>query len=356
MEITHSWSQVLERLVGGEELSMAQSSWAMNEIITGEASDAQIGAFLTGLAGKGVSVNEIVGFRDAILDTALPVGLDPDCVDIVGTGGDRVGTFNVSTTASIITAATGTPVVKHGNRAVSSQSGASDVLTHLGIDLDYQTEHIAEVFGSTNISFVWAAKFLSGFRHVARARADLGIPTIFNFLGPLCNPVRPEASAVGVADAKQAPLLAGVFQVRGAAALVFRGDDGLDELTTTGHSHIWEVSRGSITEHDVNPRDVGLPIAQLQDLIGGTPAENAKTLTEVLQGKPGPARDICLLNAAAGLVAYDLYKDPSTVEIGMHERLHAKLQIAAEVVDSGKALEKLEAWGRATRPEGKSQA
>lgn len=330
---------------------MAQSAWAMNEIITGQASEAQIGAFLTGLASRGVTVNEIVGFRDAILETAEPVGLSSHCVDIVGTGGDRIGTFNVSTTASIITAAAGIPVVKHGNRAVSSKSGASDVLTKLGIDLNYQTEHITEVFDAANISFVWAAKFLSGFKHVAKSRADLGIPTVFNFLGPLCNPVRPEANAVGVADARTAPLLAGVFQVRGASALVFRGDDGLDELSTTGHSHIWEVSRGSITEHDVNPRDVGLPIAKLQDLIGGTPEENAETLISVLRGDQGPARDISLLNAAAGMVAYDLFIDPATIEIGMHERLHAKLKIAAEAIDSGKALAKLEQWASATTPE-----
>ncbi|WP_217132218.1 anthranilate phosphoribosyltransferase [Leucobacter chinensis] len=352
MEITHTWPNVLDQLLGAEELSMAQAAWAMNEIITGNASDAQIGGFLTLLAAKGVSVNEIVGFRDAILDTAMPVGLGPDCVDIVGTGGDRFGTFNVSTTASIITAATGVPVVKHGNRAVSSKSGASDVLTELGVDLDYQSDHITSVFEQTNISFVWAAKFLSGFRHVAKARADLGIPTVFNFLGPLCNPVRPEANAVGVADLRQAPLLAGVFQFRGASALVFRGDDGLDELSTTGHSHIWEVSRGSITEHDIDPRDVGLPVAKIADLIGGTPAENAVTIRRILEGEQGPARDIALLNAAAGMVAYDLYKDPATAELGMHQRLQSKIEIAADAVDSGRALDQLARWSKATHPAG----
>lgn len=330
---------------------MAQASWAMNEIITGVASEAQIGAFLTALSSKGVTVNEVVGFRDAILDTAEPVGLSPNCVDIVGTGGDRFGTFNISTTASIIAASTGIPVVKHGNRAVSSKSGASDVLTELGIDLDYQTEHIVDVFNDVNLSFVWAAKFLSGFKHVSQARADLGIPTVFNFLGPLCNPVRPEANAVGVADARQAPLLAGVFQVRGASALVFRGDDGLDELSTTGHSHIWEVSRGSITEHDIDPRDVGLPIAKMSDLLGGSPQENAKTIRSILNGEAGAARDIALLNAAAGLVAYDLYVDASTAEIGMHERLHSKLEIVSEAVDSGKAEAKLNSWVQATTPQ-----
>lgn len=346
----HSWPQILDQLLTREELSTSEAEWAMDEIITGNASEAQIGGFLTALAAKGVTVKEIVGFRDAILETAKPVGLPVNAVDIVGTGGDRFGTFNISTTAAIITAACGVPVLKHGNRAVSSQSGASDVLTELGINLERQTEHIARVFEETNISFVWAAKFLEGFKHVAQARKDLGIPTVFNFLGPLCNPVRPEANAVGVADARQAPLLAGVFQVRGASALVFRGDDGLDELSTTGHSHIWEVSRGSITEHDVDPRDVGLPLANMNDLIGGTPAENADTVRRVLGGEEGPARDICLLNAAAGIVAYELYVNPSSVDRGMHERLAEGISRAAQAVDEGAALKKMKQWAQATQP------
>lgn len=349
MEITHSWPTILTDLLESKELSMAQSEWAMREIITGSATEAQIGGFLTAVAAKGVTVNEIVGFRDAVLDSAVPVGLSSNAVDIVGTGGDRFGTINVSTMASIVVASTGVPVVKHGNRAVSSLSGASDVLTELGVDLTIGADHLVESFEKANISFIHAAKFLPGFKHVAQARGDLGIPTVFNFLGPLCNPVRPEATAVGVADADIAPLLAGVFQFRGASALVFRGDDGLDEITTTGHSHIWEVSRGSITEHDVDPRDVGLPVAKISDIAGGTPQENADTIRRVFSGEKGAIRNIALLNAAAGLVAYDLHVDPSTVELGMHERLATKLLIAQEALDSGKTLEKLDEWVKATQ-------
>lgn len=349
MDHTPTWPEVLEQLLQRDEIPMAFAEWAMNEIITGRASNAQIGGFLIALAAKGVTVREIVAFRDAILENAEPISLPTDSLDIVGTGGDRYGTFNISTTASIIAAASGVPVVKHGNRAVSSKSGASDVLTELGIDLDEQTARIGEVFDQANISFVWAAKFLPGFRHVARARQDLGIPTVFNFLGPMCNPVRPEATAAGVSDLRQAPLFAGLFQVRGASALVFRGDDGLDELTTTGHSQIWEVSRGSITEHDLDPRDVGLPLANISDLIGGTPKDNAETIRHILSGATGPARDIVVLNAAAGMVAYDLYKHPASADLGMHERLRAKMDIAEEAIDSGRAREKLEQWSQATR-------
>lgn len=348
MEIIHSWPVILTDLLESKELSMAQAEWAMREIITGSASEAQIGAFLTAVAAKGVTVNEIVGFRDAILESSSQIGLSSDAVDIVGTGGDRFGTINVSTMAAIIVASTGVPVVKHGNRAVSSLSGASDVLTELGVDLTIEAQDLVQAFETANISFIHAAKFLPGFKHVARARGELGIPTVFNFLGPLCNPVRPEATAVGVADASIAPLLAGVFQFRGASALVFRGDDGLDEITTTGHSHIWEVSRGSITEHDVDPRDIGLPVAKMSQLAGGTPQENAATIRRVFAGEKGPIRDIALINAAAGLVAYDLHADPSTVELGMHERLAAKLLVAQDALDSGQTLNMLDRWVEAT--------
>ncbi|HUH57502.1 MAG TPA: anthranilate phosphoribosyltransferase [Pseudomonadales bacterium] len=348
MDFETNWPQTLTNLLNSEELSMSESEWAMHQIITGQASSAQIGAFLTALAAKGVTVKEIVGFRDAILSTALPVKLPNDSVDIVGTGGDKFGTINVSTMAAILAAATDTPVVKHGNRAVSSKSGASDVLTELGVNLDLDGQQLSETFNEVGLAFVWAAKFLPGFRHVSKERADLGIPTVFNFLGPLCNPVRPEATAVGVSDVKQAPLLAGVFQVRGASGLVFRGDDGLDELTTTGHSHIWEVSRGSITEHDVDPRDVGLPVAKMSDLVGGSPENNADIIWRVMDGEEGPARDIAVLNAAAGLVAYELHTKPHTVEQGMHERLRAKISVVQEVIDSGEALQKLKDWIRVT--------
>lgn len=343
-----TWPTVLTTLLDGYDLSVSQAEWAMSEFMVGTATDAQMGAFLVALRAKGVTVDEIVGFRDAILAEALPVDLPVASLDIVGTGGDRFGTVNVSTMASIVAAATGTPIVKHGNRAASSKSGSSDVLTALGIDLSLDADRLSEAFERSGIAFVHAARFLPGFRHVAPVRAQLGIPTVFNFLGPLCNPVRPEASAVGVADAERAPLIAGVFRIRGAAALVFRGDDGLDELTTTGHSRIWEVSRGALTEHDLDPRDIGIPRAKLEDLLGGTPEENAATVHRVLGGETGPVRDIVLLNAAAGLTAYQLMRDPESVERPILERLSEQLAVAAEAIDSGRAAAKLATWAATT--------
>lgn len=343
-----SWPSVLTVLLEGEDLSVSQAEWAMSRFMTGTATHAQMGAFLIALQAKGVTVDEIVGFRDAILAEAVEVPLPAISLDIVGTGGDRFGTVNVSTTAALIAAAAGAPVVKHGNRAASSKSGSSDVLTALGVNFALEPGELREVFERTGIAFVHAARFLPGFRHVAPVRAELGIQTVFNYLGPLCNPVRPEATAAGVADLARAPLFADLFRFRGATALVFRGDDGLDELTTTGHSHIWEVSRGALTEHDLDPRDLGIPRARMEDLIGGTPDENAAVVRRVLAGEPGPVRDIVLLNAAAGLVAFDLMMNPEAADRPILGRLGEQLRIAAEAVDSGAAAEKLAVWAESS--------
>ncbi|WP_336659323.1 anthranilate phosphoribosyltransferase [Leucobacter sp. USHLN153] len=343
-----TWPTVLTTLLEGDDLSVSQAEWAMSRFMTGEASGAQIGAFLVALRSKGLTVDETIGFRDAILAEALPIDLPAMSLDIVGTGGDRFGTVNVSTMASITAAAAGAPVVKHGNRAASSQSGSSDVLGALGIELGLDAPQLARAFAETGIAFVHASRFLPGFRHVAPARAELGIPTVFNFLGPLCNPVRPEASAVGVADLERVPIFVGVFRLRGASALVFRGDDGLDELTTTGHSRLWEVSRGGLTEHDLDPRDLGIPRAEIRDLVGGTPDENAAVVRRVFAGETGPVRDIVLLNAAAGLVAFDLAKNPESAERALLERLDEKLRVAADAIDSGRAEAKLAEWAHAT--------
>lgn len=343
-----TWPVVLTALLEGEDLSVSQADWAMSRFMTGTATPAQMGAFLAALQAKGVTVDEIVGFRDAILAEAAEVPLPAVSLDIVGTGGDRFGTVNISTMASIIAAAAGVPVVKHGNKAASSKSGSSDVLSALGINYTLEPEQLKEVFDRAGIAFVHAARFLPGFRHVAPVRAELGIQTVFNFLGPLCNPVRPEVTAAGVAELNRAPLFADLFRFRGATALVFRGDDGLDELTTTGHSHIWEVSRGALTEHDLDPRDLGLPRARMEDLLGGTPEENAQVVRRVLAGESGPARDIALLNAAAGLVAFDLLEHPEHADDPLLDRLASQLARAASAVDSGAAAAKLELWAEAS--------
>ncbi len=199
------------------------------------------------------------------------------------------------------------------------------------------------------ITFAWAAKFHPGFKNAGAVRGELGVPTVFNMLGPLCNPARAEANAVGVAQMERVPLITGVFRTRGATALVFRGDDGLDELTTTGHSRIWEVSRGDIHEHDLDPRDLGIPFASLDDLRGGDPDHNADVVRRVLGGEAGPARDIVLLNAAAGLVAFRLSSDAQQVQRPILERLAEGVADAAAAIDSGAAEAKLAAWVEATK-------
>jgi anthranilate phosphoribosyltransferase len=345
----YSWPSILTDLLGGADLSVSESTWAMRQVMAGEATPSQLAAFLVALRAKGETVDEIVGFRDAILEAALPLPVDSHVLDIVGTGGDRFGTVNISSMSAIVAAASGVPVVKHGNKAASSSSGSSDVLRALGIDLTLSPDAVAETLARTGITFAFASAFHPGFRHAGPTRAELGIPTVFNYLGPLCNPARAEANAVGVAQLDRVPLITGVFRTRGATALVFRGDDGLDELTTTGHSRVWEVSLGDVHEHDIDPRDLGIPLASIGDLIGGDPDHNAAVVRRVLDGEPGPVRDIVLLNTAAGLVAFRLFQDPAQAQRPILERLAEAKDAAAATIDSGAAAAKLTEWVEVTR-------
>ncbi|MFF2369286.1 anthranilate phosphoribosyltransferase [Agromyces sp. NPDC058110] len=348
MSAEQTWPAILTALLNGEDLSVSDAAWCMEQVMTGVATEAQLAAFLVALRAKGETVDEVVGFRDAVLEHAVPLDVDPMALDIVGTGGDRFGTVNVSTMASVVAAASGVPVIKHGNRAASSASGSSDVLAALGLDLALPAERVGQVLDEAGITFAFASAFHPGFRHAGAVRAQLGVPTVFNFLGPLCNPARPEASAVGVAHLDRVPLIVGVFQTRGATALVFRGDDGLDELTTTGHSHVWEVSRGTVKEHDLDPRDLGIARAKIDQLKGGDAASNAAVVHRVFAGETGPVRDIVVLNAAAGLVSFQLAKDPSQVQRSILDRFAEQMVVAAETIDSGAAARKLDEWIAAT--------
>jgi anthranilate phosphoribosyltransferase len=208
---------------------------------------------------------------------------------------------------------------------------------------------VSETLNRAGITFAFASAFHPGFRHAGPTRAELGVPTVFNFLGPLCNPARAEANAVGVAHLDRVPLITGVFRTRGATALVFRGDDGLDELTTTGHSRVWEVSRGDIHEHDLDPRDLGIPLAQIDDLLGGEPAHNAAIVHRVFEGEAGPVRDIVLLNAAAGIVSFRLSQDATQVQRPILERLGEARDAAAAAIDGGAASRTLATWVEVTR-------
>jgi len=344
-----TWPDLLNSLTQRHDLSIAQADWAMRQIVSGEATEAQMGALLTGLKLKGETVDEIMGFRDAVLAHATSISLDRNALDIVGTGGDRHGTVNVSTMAAIVIAAAGVPVIKHGNRAATSQSGSSDVLGALGIHLDMEPSRIEQIYRELGIAFIFAARFHPGFRHAASVRQQLGIPTVFNFLGPLCNPAEPLASAVGVADPKRAELVAAVFALRDASALIFRGDDGLDELTTTSHSRVWQVTGGSITQHDLDARELGLPRVQLNNLVGGDSLHNAEIARRVLAGEEGAVRDIVLLNAAGGMVAFDLAQHPETASRSLIERFEEKINVARSAIDSGAATQLLDAWASASQ-------
>jgi len=349
MASTPTWQEILSSLVSGHDLSISEAEWAMKSVMNGEATSAQLAAMLIALRIKGETVDEIVGFRDAALASALPLAVDPMALDIVGTGGDPYGAvLNISSVASIIAAAGDVPVVKHGNRAASSKSGASDVLSALGLNLDLTPERVAEVLSEVGITFVYAALFHPGFAHAGPTRRELAIPTLFNILGPLCNPARPQASAVGVGSRERVSLLVGVFQTRGATALVYRGDDGIDKLTTTGHSHVWEVSRGFVTEHDLDPLELGIPRAPIEALLGQDPEYNANVIRSVLAGEKTPARDIVLLNAAAGLASFSLAHDPEQSQRPLLARLREQLERAEDLVESGRASAKLDEWVAAT--------
>ncbi|MFY1676557.1 MULTISPECIES: anthranilate phosphoribosyltransferase [unclassified Streptomyces] len=333
-----SWPVLLDGLLAGRDLTAEDTAWAMDLIMRGEATDAQIAGFAVALRAKGETVGEITGLVRAMYRHAHVIEVPGETVDIVGTGGDGARTVNISTMAAIVVAGTGARVVKHGNRAASSASGASDVLEKLGVDLDLTPARVAEVAREIGITFCFAVRFHPALRHVAAARSQLGVRTVFNFLGPLTNPARVRAQAVGVADPRMAPIIAGVLAERGSSALVFRGDDGLDELTTTATSRIWEVRDGRVVERAFDPRSVGLDLVPVDALRGADASYNADVARRLLNGERGPVRDAVLLNSAAALVALERAEGPLT------DRLRAGMARAAEAVDSGAARRVLERW------------
>jgi anthranilate phosphoribosyltransferase len=316
----------------------------MDTIMSGEATPAQIAGFLVALSAKGETVEELSGLVDAMLAHANPVSISGEKLDIVGTGGDQLNTVNISTMAALVAAGAGAKVVKHGNRAASSSSGSADVLEALGVRLDLSIDQVARNAEEAGITFCFAQVFHPSFRHTAVPRKELAIPTAFNFLGPLTNPARVQASAVGVANARMAPLVAGVLAQRGSRGLVFRGNDGLDELTTTGPSTVWEIRNGTVTEQSFSPEDLGIRLATVDQLRGGDAQANAAVVREVLAGKEGAARDAVLLNAAAGLVAFD-----TSAEGPLLERMRTAYARAAESIGSGAAAAVLEKWVSLTR-------
>lgn len=342
-----TWPDVLTSLLSGHDLDAATAAWAMGRIMGGDAAPTQVAAFVVALRAKGETVGEVIGIADEMLAHAHRIEVTGPSLDIVGTGGDRAHTVNISTMAAVTCAAAGATIVKHGNRAASSSSGTADVLEALGVNLKLTPSEVAEVAGRAGITFCFAQVFHPSFRHTAGPRRDIGIPTVFNVLGPLTNPAQPDYAAVGVADARLAPLVAGVFAARGKDTAVFRGDDGLDELTVSTTSRVWWVRAGAVLDRVVDPERLGVPLAPLSSLRGGLPEHNAQVVRDVFAGAPGPVRDAVVLNAGIALTV--MGQDSGRDQAAFEADLRAAMDRAEQVIDSGAAAAKLEQWSDVTR-------
>jgi len=332
------WPTTLSHLASHQDLSTEQAGEAMRQIMAGEASPGQIGAFLLALRTKGETAEEVGGLAATMLEFATPVNAPKPVIDTCGTGGDRHGTFNISTVSAVVVAATGTPVAKHGNRAASSHCGSADVLEALGVRIDLDAAGVERCLAQVGIAFMFAQTFHPSMKYAAPIRRELGIPTVFNFLGPLTNPARPFAQVIGVSDERMLPLMAQVLARRGVRAKLFRGEDGLDELTTTGISTVFDVREGSVREVHIDPADLGLARATHEDLAGGDADHSAEIARSILTGEHGPRRDVVLLNAGAALEVAG--KAPDIAE---------GVAMATDAIDSGAATVTLEAWVAASR-------
>ncbi len=333
-----TWPTVLTDLIAGTDLTAAQTAWAMDEVMSGRASPAQIAAFAVSLRAKGETPAEVSGLVDGMLAHANRLEVRGRAVDVVGTGGDRANTVNISSMAAVVTAAAGATVVKHGNRAASSSCGAADLLEGLGIAISLGPDAVARSVQEVGIGFCFAPVFHPSFRHTAGPRREMGIPTVFNFLGPLTNPAQPASGAIGCGDLRMAPIMAHVFAERGSDVLLFRGDDGLDELTTTTTSTAWVVHRGTVTIDHIDPAVWGMARSAPEDLRGGDVSVNVGVARRVFAGEPGPVLDAVLLNAAAALAAHAGLTGDLTAD------LTSGLERAREAVTSGAVADLVDRW------------
>jgi anthranilate phosphoribosyltransferase len=347
-----AWPALIGALIRGESLSSEEAAWAMNEIMEGAATPAQIAGFGVAMRMKGETPAEMTGLAQAMLDHAAPISVPGRIVDLVGTGGDTARTVNISTMGTIAAAAAGARMVKHGNRAASSACGTADVLEALGVIIDLPPAATEQLVAEVGAGFLFAALYHPALRHTAGPRRELGVPTVFNFLGPLANPARPKAMAVGVADPRMGPILAGVLAGRGCSALVFHGNDGLDELTTTAPSSVWVVhdsgagqGEWQVSQTALDPADLGIPRTVPADLKGGDPDHNAGVVREFVAGRQGPVRDTVLLNAAAALAAEAGVPGPEALVPALADGYRR----AAVAVDSGAAADLLDRWIAASR-------
>jgi anthranilate phosphoribosyltransferase len=327
------WPRTLQRLASHEALSADDAADVMRAIMTGDVTPAQVGGFLMALRTKGETVDELDGLARIALEFAHPVSPPAPVVDTCGTGGDRSGTFNISTVSAIVVAGAGVPVAKHGNRAASGLCGSADLLEALGIAIDLDAAGVERCLAEAGIGFMFAPVFHPAWGHAAPVRRELRVPTSFNFLGPLTNPARPTAQVVGVSDERMLPLMAEVLARRGTRAQLFRGEDGLDELTTTAPSLVLDVRDGEVRERRLDPTQHGIARASRDDLQGGDAGESARIARAVLGGEHGPARDVVLLNAGAALEVAGVAPD-----------LDQGISLAASSIDDGEAASTLDRW------------
>lgn len=331
--------EAIYKVVNKENLTAAEAEAVMEEIMSGNATQAQMSAFLTGLRMKGETIEEITALAKGMRAKGTKVNTNGDVFEIVGTGGDEVGTFNISTTSAFVIASAGVSVAKHGNRSVSSKSGAADVLEHLGVNLNLDAAQNEEVLKKVGICFLFAQVYHSSMKYVGPVRKEIGIRTVFNILGPLTNPAAANLQLLGVYDEKLAKPLAQVLSnlgvVRGASVY----GNGLDEITLAGPSKVYEINHGTITNYEISPEQFGFKTCDLEDLIGGTPEENAQITKDILSGKEqGPKRQVVQMNAGMSLYL-----------AGKADTLEEGVKLAGDLIDSGKALKKLEAFKEATQ-------
>ena len=341
----YTWPEITTKVINRVDLTADETAWAMDKVMSGETSPVSLAGFLTALATKGETTDELLGLADSMQSHAAPVNLTSDSLDIVGTGGDRLRTVNISTMASVIIAAAGIKVVKHGNRASSSKSGSADCLEALGVDLNLPIHSVEKIFDDIGVTFLFANLFHPSMKYAATARRELGVATAFNVLGPLTNPARPQAGAIGVSNKHHAPLVAGVLAKRDNRALVFRGTNGLDELSTVCGNEIWEVRNGQVKYYEMDASaDLGLAQATIDDLRGQDATYNAGIARRVLDGEKGPVRDSVNLNAAGAIVADGRLEGARPEDGTFIERMRRGLEIAEETIDSGRAADLLTRW------------
>lgn len=337
-----SWSGVLGTIVDGGDLGAADADWAMAEIMSDNATSAQIAAFGVGLKMKGVTSVELGALAGTMRRFSRPVRVPPGAIDIVGTGGDRAHTVNISTMASVVLAAAGAVVVKHGNRAASSKSGGADVLEALGVHIDLEPGQVEACVREAGIGFCFAPKHHPALRFAARPRREIGIPTVFNVLGPLTNPAEISGGLVGCAFEDLRGVMAEVFAARGESTVVVRGRDGLDEITITGPSDVLVVVDGGVRAETFDPAEVGIDHAPIESLRGGDATHNADVALRTWAGEKGPIRDAVLLNAAGALAA----ADGTIAAVGAAEAISRALPRVAEAIDSGAATATFRTWAR----------